>query len=96
MMSILSASAYSQSDTLHVNNLDTVEININEPFYKVVDCGAISSEKKIRLYFHLKCNDTSKTLLRKVYTGDGGCYFNSLSEIDQSLPGLFINREFFG
>lgn len=96
MMSTINIIGYSQSDTLFVNNFDTIQININEPFYKVVDFGAISGNTKIILYFHLKCSDTTNTLLRKVYTGDGGCYFNSLSEIDQSLPGLFRNQEFWG
>lgn len=81
---------FGQKDTLFVNHLDTVKLNIDQPFIPVICCAVDDSISVISVYFLLTTNSTNPVFLTKVYAGGGSIIFG------YRRYDLFQNGELFG
>ena len=79
-----------QNDTLYVQHLDTVKLNIDQPYIPVICCAVDDSISVISVYFLLTTNSTNPVILNKVYAGGGSVIFG------YRRYDLFQNGELFG
>ena len=64
-----------QKDTLFVNHLVSVKLNIDKPFIPVINCTVEDSISEIVVYFQFYTNNNDFVLLHKADAGGGSILF---------------------
>lgn len=68
---------FGQKDTLFINHLDTVRLNIDQPFIPVICCMVDDSITEIIVYFHLTTNSKNLVVFNRVHSGGGSLVFGN-------------------
>lgn len=66
---------FGQKDTLFVENLDTVKLNIDQPLVPVITCEVNDSITEILVYFQLTTNSKNLVIFKRVHSGGGAVIF---------------------